>query len=301
MANEVSLFKGGIPAYLKAQSLDEVTKALIGSGEQGRRISIRGSAFRMIVDGKEITVAEDRAMNVVIVNVASKVARTFYAGKFDPNVKTGPTCWSDNGDTPSAQSSELQSATCATCPQNVKGSNAAGTGRACRFNRHVAVVLDNDLNGDVYGMALPAESIFGSGEGGKLPLNAYAQFLAGFNVNVTAVVTEMRFDTDSSTPKLTFKAIRPLTEVEYNLCVERGQEKEAIDAVTVKYAPAHVTEEVAKPSPPKATKSKLAKVDDEVDDVPPAEEPKRRESKKDETPPKKNLAAVLDAWDDDEA
>ena len=56
MANDLSLLGGNLPAHLQGQ-LDETTKALMGSSGGGtsiKRISIRGSVFRMLDGGKEI-------------------------------------------------------------------------------------------------------------------------------------------------------------------------------------------------------------------------------------------------------
>ena len=298
MSNDVTLFKSGVPAYLKAQPLDAITKSLLsgGSGQGGKRISIRGGVFRLVVDGKEIATNEERSMKVVVVNVAPKVSRTLYVGAYDPTAKKGPDCWSADGDRPDKSIASPQSSSCATCEQNIKGSGTNST-RACKYSRRVAVVLENDLDGDVFQLSLPAQSIFGKGEDGKLPLNAYATFLAGFNVNITAVVTEMRFDTNSATPKLTFKASRPLTEEEYETCRARGDTPEAKSAIAMTFAAA--TTDVAAPAAPR-----LAKVleEPEATEEEVAVEPKKRESKKDkeEPAPKKNLAAVLDAWDDEE-
>jgi hypothetical protein len=295
MTTDVTLFKSGVPAYLKAQPLDDITKSLLGGGGTGgKRISIRGGVFRLVVDGKEIATNEERSMKVVVVNVAPKVSRTLYMGVYDPTAKRGPDCWSADGDRPDKSIASPQSSSCATCEQNIKGSGTNST-RACKFSRRIAVVLENDLGGDIFQLSLPAQSIFGKGEDGKLPLNAYAAFLAGFNVNITAVVTEMRFDTNSATPKLTFKATRPLTEEEYDACRERGETPEAKSAVSMTFA---ASTEVAAPAAPRL--AKIAKeVADEEEETP---EPKKRESKKskDEPVPKKNLAEVLDAWDDEE-
>ena len=296
MTTDVTLFKSGVPAYLKAQPLDDITKSLLGGGGTGgKRISIRGGVFRLVVDGKEIATNEERSMKVVVVNVAPKVSRTYYAGKFDPNAKgAAPSCWSADGDRPDKSINSPQSAGCVSCEQNIKGSGTNDT-RACKFSRRIAVVLENDLGGDIFQLSLPAQSLFGKGEDGKLPLNAYAAFLAGFNVNITAVVTEMRFDTYSATPKLTFKATRPLTEEEYAACREHGETPEAKSAVSMTFAASTVVAALAAP--------KLAAIAKEVaDEEEETPEPKKRESKKskDEPVPKKNLAEVLDAWDDEE-
>ena len=298
MATDVQLFKSGVPAYLKAQELDSVTKSLLGSGagQSAKRISIRGGVFRMVVDGKEIASSEERSMKVVVINVAPDVSRKFFAGAYDASVKASPSCWSANGNTPDKSIASPQGSSCATCEQNIKGSGSNNT-RACKFERRIAVVLENDLGGDLFQLSLPAQSIFGKGEDGKLPLNAYATFLAGFNVNITAVVTEMRFDTNSATPKLVFKAARPLTEDEYESCRERGESDEAVAAVKVSY-PASV--DVAQPKVPRLSKVMEA-APEENEGEEPAPAPTKRASKKEEVPvPKKNLADVLNAWDDEE-
>ncbi len=49
---------------------------------------------------------------------------------------------------------------------------------------------------------------------------------------VTAVVTEMRFDTSSATPKLTFRAVRPLSVEELAESKAQGESADALAAVT---------------------------------------------------------------------
>lgn len=212
--SEMTLFsKGGntLPAHLRNLELDETTKALMGSGgASGKRISIKGGVFRMIVDGKEIAQNEDRAMNIVIVAANANVSRSYYEDTYVEGQVLAPTCWSNDGISPDAKVSEPQSGKCASCPQNIAGSAESGKGRACRFSQRLAVTLENDLKGDVYQLTLPAQSIFGNVENGKMPLQAYAKFLGSHGLPITAIVTEMRFDTASATPKLTFKAVRPL-------------------------------------------------------------------------------------------
>jgi hypothetical protein len=91
-----------------------------------------------------------------------------------------------------------------TCPQNIKGSGQ-GESRACRFNQRLAVVLANDLNGDVLQLQLPATSIFGKAEGDNHPLQSYARLLAAQSISPEMVVTRMKFDTQKESPKLFFK------------------------------------------------------------------------------------------------
>lgn len=233
MSNDIALFGGKqLPAYLQNAEVDAVTKALAGGGASGRRISIKGSVFRMIVDGKQVAENEDRAMNVVVVAAAPTINRQYYKGVYEEGVATAADCYSEDGKTPAKDSKERQSASCDTCPQNIAGSGQ-GESRACRYQQRLAVVLDGDLEGPVYQLALPATSLFGKGEpnGKKMPLQAYARHLASNGVPITAVVTEMRFDTAAATPKLTFSPVRPLTEAEFATSQEQGNSVDAQQAI----------------------------------------------------------------------
>jgi hypothetical protein len=231
---EVSLFgegyKGGLPAHLQNLELDDTTKALMGNSGTGKRISIRGGVFRMMVDGKEMAVNEDRNMNLVIVAANQYVSRTFYEGPYVEGEVKAPDCSSNDGITPDVGVPNKQANKCATCPQNIAGSGQ-GESRACRFSQRIAVVLENDLDGEVYQVQLPAQSIFGKAENGKHPLQSYAKLLGSHSLPVTAVVTEARFDTNSATPKLTFKAVRPLSAAEIKVVQKQGASDEAKAAI----------------------------------------------------------------------
>ena len=248
MSNEMSIFKNGaaVPAHYKNVELSETTKALMGSSDN-RRISIKGGIFRMIVGSQEVAKNEDRAMNIIIVAAAPKTSRQYYAATYQEGVTTAPDCWSADGSVPSATCANKQSNSCATCPQNIAGSGQ-GNSRACRHLHRLAVVLENDaVNGDVYGLTLAATSLFGKGENGKMPLFQYAKLLGAHGMNITDVVTEMRFDTDSATPKLIFRAVRPLEIAELEAVKEHGQTLEAKEAITVSYAASASTAERSEP------------------------------------------------------
>ena len=281
--------KGGnnLPAHLRNLELDATTKALMGStgSSTGKRISIRGNVFRMLVDGKEIAQNEDRAMNIVIVAANPHVSRSFYEGTYEEGKNVAPTCWSNDGITPDTKVDEPQASKCANCPQNIAGSGQ-GNGRACRYSQRLAVTLENDLQGDVYQLTLPAQSIFGNAESGKMPLQAYAKFLGGHGLPVTAVVTEMRFDTSSATPKLTFKAVRPLEEDEMATCQEKGQsaDAKAATASTVAQADGVKAKAIEAPAPKAAPKVEP----EEAPEVEPVKRPKKAAPK--------DVDAILDDW-----
>jgi len=286
---DLAIFKGGLPAYLKNVTLDEDTKAVAGNAG-AKRISIKGNVFRMIVDGKEIAVNEDRAMDVVVVRMAHKTSRTYYEGSYKEGETVRPICWSSDSEKPDPAVEDPQASSCANCPQNIKGSGE-GESRACRYSHRLAVALADDLNGDVYQMVLPATSYFGKGEQNKWPFKQYVQYLAGHNVPVGAVVTEMKFDTKSPVPKLTFRPTRPLEQEDYEAVRELGERPAALAAIRLTVAQ---TDKV-KALPPKA---KAVVVEEDEDEAPVRRQAKPREEpviNKDD-----KLKSALSKWASDE-
>jgi len=303
--SEMTLFESGnLPAFAKNRELSSLAKALAGgggSGGGGKRVSIKGGVFRLIHEGKQIAAIDERYLDVVVVSAAEKISRTFYAGAWDPENPSAPDCWSADGDKPDASAMSPQSPTCATCPQNIKGSGM-GESRACRFNQRLAVVLANDINGDVLQLQLPATSIFGKAEGDNHPLQSYARLLAAQSISPEMVVTRMKFDTQKESPKLFFKPLRWLTDDEHATAIEKGQSEDAKRAVTMTVAQTDKVEKSALPvlegKPPAAKKAKAPKATEEAEEV---DEPELR--KEESAPPaakKSDLASVVADWDTDD-
>jgi hypothetical protein len=246
----------------------------------------------------------------------------FYAKSYDGDAVSAPDCWSQNGDVPAPDANKPQARNCNECPQNIAGSGQ-GNSRACRYQQRLAVVLANDIEGEVMQLALPATSIFGKAEGDNRPLQEYARFLVAQNVDPGMVVTRMKFDTKSESPKLFFKPMRWLTDDEYETAQAKGELPEANQAITMTVAkqdgvvatplpagappkskakPAPVVEEVeeeeAAPPPPKATKKKPAPV---VEDAVEVDEPevRKEEPKKPAAGAKGSLADMISDWDDE--
>jgi hypothetical protein len=292
--SEMTLFKGGLPSYL--QTADDATNALAGTGEGGlgaRRISIKGGVFREFIGGKEYRVSEERSMNVVIIKAAPKVSRIYYAGSYTEGEAVSPTCWSSDSQRPDEKVKDKQAATCLTCPQNIKGSGQ-GDSRACRYQQRLAVVIDGEVDkGEVYQLVLPPTSVFGDGEKGKHPLQAYARHLKSHDTPITGVVTEMRFDTASPTPKLVFKPVRPVTEDEFNRIQELKDSSEAIAAITLTVAQTDGVKDKAKNvlAAPKVEKV----VAEEVEAI---EEPKKAPPKKAPVANEPKLEDLVGEWDD---
>jgi hypothetical protein len=149
-------------------------------------------------------------------------------------------------------------------------------------------LLADDIDGDVFQLVLPAKSIFGRGDLDKMPFQQYAKYVGAQGKSINTLVTELRLDSDSDTPKLTFKPVKYLTEQEWEIAKEKGDSPAARSAVMQTAA---ATDEVkARPV------VKVERV--EVEEVP---EPVKRTSKKNAEPiPKKDFKDVISSWTDDE-
>jgi len=302
MTNAITLFDTALPSHF-AEGMDEDTKALAGKkGGSLRRLSIKGGVFREMIGCKEYRVSEDRAMNVAVVRVAPHNSRQYYAGSYVEGQAVAPTCWSSDGQKPDVEAKERQAPTCVQCPQNIKGSGQ-GEGRACRFQRRIAVVIEHELaRGEVYQLICPATSVFGDGENGKMPLQKYAHHLNSHNMPITKIVTEVRFDTSATQEKLVFKAIRPLTNEEFAIIKELRDSPEAIAAVSMNAAQTDgVTATRALPAPDKlplceapAPKAVAVPAVSKAEEV--IQEPKRVPSKK--IVPESKLEDLVSEWDD---
>jgi hypothetical protein len=330
--SNVSVFNPSkVPAFARNNVLSETAMALTGGGSgasAGKRISIKGGVFRLMDNGKEVAAIEDRHLDVIIVKAAPKVGRQYYAGAYDKDAAaSAPDCSSNDGEKPDPSAKNKQSETCLSCPQNQAGSGT-GNSRACRYQQRLAVVLANDMEGSVMQMVLPATSIFGKAEGDKHPLQSFARYLAAQNppINPEQIVTRMKFDTKSESPKLHFAPTRWLTDDEYETIKVQADSDDAKKAVVmnaaqtdgakaaplaiagkppVKPTPAPVVEEddeeeapapVAKPA---AKKAKPAPVVEE-EDTAPEPEVRKAPSKATAVPATKaSLADIVSDWDDE--
>jgi hypothetical protein len=195
------------------------------------RISIREKTFRGIPDSHGLT-----KLSVVIVGVAF-VSRIYYQDAYSSETVAKPTCWSGDTEVPSLDVPEdqRQSGRCIDCTQNIRGSGR-GTGRACRFVQRIAFVLEDDLE-TVYQLQLPPTSIFGDAVQGDMPLRAYARYLEARETPFVALVTNIYFDTGSSTPKLFFRPVRPLEEQELETVKRMMEHEDTTKALTLNVVP----------------------------------------------------------------
>jgi hypothetical protein len=291
--SNVALFNNQLPDYLKEVQLDDVTKALSGGDSQTKRIALGANKFVLKVNGTEISKTPTNKLEVVIVNASKHVSRTFYAKAWDPKADAAPPdCWSNDGEKPDPTVKEPQNSSCVGCQQDINGSGQGNT-KACRKNRRIAVALASDLNGDVYQMTLQSKSIFYDmkepGDLEHMPFNQYAKYVGSQGYNLNTLVTEMRFDEDSTVGKLFFRPVRFLEKHEWDVAVKQGDSAAAKNAVIMSVATGDSKPKLEAPV------AKAPAVEAEA--VP---EPTKRAEKKVEPKAKPDLKSVMGDWSTDE-
>jgi hypothetical protein len=188
-------------------------KITVGGGVRRITINTNGT-FKRIVGGEQIGRAVPNEINVIVVDMLRDISREYYAAAYDPDgTPTLPDCWSNDGRVPEAKVANRQSETCAECPQNIGGSGA-GSRKACRFKRRLAVLAEGDDSGDVYQLSVPAASLFDKGTGSAQGFEHYCKHLKANGEAPDTVVTKVAYDAEAETMRLKFQAERHLTQEE---------------------------------------------------------------------------------------
>jgi hypothetical protein len=278
-----------------------------------RRIATNtNGTFKRIVNGEQIGKAIPHEINVIIISHLDQVSRQLYIKDYDPKAKpTLPDCWSNLGDKPDAKAPNPQSTSCDGCPNNVKGSGKNGKGKACRYNRRLAVMAEGDPSSDVYQLSVAGGSLFGDGADDVYPFEGYRNFLEANGEGTDTVVTKVMYDLDADTMTLRFKPIRHLTQEECDMvdAAQADPETQKYVALTVaqadgvKEASASETptpKTIVAPAPKAKPVNPFADDEEEEQDEAPAQ-PVKRTTKKETAPTtKKPLAAVLSAWGEED-
>ncbi len=273
-----------------------LSKVLASSGTYRRIQTGTNGTFKRVVNGEQIGNAARGEIDIVIVNSLPKVSRLFYADAYDPKADAkAPDCWSNLGDVPDPTAPNRQAATCEACPQNIKGSGDNG-GRACRYQRRLAVLLAGDNSGDVYQLNVPAKSLFGKGVGNVHPFESYVKYLLANGEAPDTVVTNLSYDLNADSMELRFTPLRNLADDEYNLVLESQAKPEATSYTRITMFESAAKKEEAKPAPKQRVVS-TDEPDEEEDGA--GDEPVKRTRAKTTTeqPSPASLASkVADLW-----
>jgi hypothetical protein len=326
--SNIAIFKSpGDLVPIQPDGLSDLGQSISRPARTTRRIQTNtNGTFRKVVNGQQVGKPVRGEFNAIIVAMLPNVSRTFYAGAYDPNAKaTLPDCWSNLGDIPDPKAKNRQGSACANCAKNIVGSGTNGKGRACRYERRIALLLEGDPSGQVYQFKIPAGSLFGEGHLHTHPFENYAKYLVNNGFSPDYVVTNVAYDLDSDTMKLKFTPGRPISPEELELVKEAQANPETKQLIqltvgevdgTKNAAETPVTtasfddeeEEEIEVITPKA-KAKVAPTpeavlwggDEEEAEFTDAPAPTKRASKKAAVPvDKDNLASLVSDWAEDD-
>jgi hypothetical protein len=126
-----------------------------------------------------------------------------------------------------------------------------------------------------------------------MPFEQYAKYVASQGYNINMIVTEMKFDSDSESPKLTFKPVGFLNKEQWESAKLQGGTPEAKSAViqTASQADSKPKAIAAPVSAPAAAKAEVE-----------IAEPTKKTTKKSAEAPaaKADLASVMAGWATDD-
>jgi hypothetical protein len=249
MSNDLLIQGNGpmeLPAHLAGQNFGVTTNLMEGMFTTGNRIGLKGSRFRLIVAGIEECVIQEPYLDVIFLGAAPAVSRVYFEGSYKQGENAAPTCYSADGVAPADDVKAKQSDKCMTCPQNAKGSKIVDGQqyKACGYFRRVVVMLAGDTDQrTVFKLDVKSGGLFGEGTVNEKNLNDYIKMIATRGVDAGAVVTRVSFDTESSVPKLLFKAVRFISVEEMDVVSDLVQSDEVLNLKTVTMSTLDVSHE----------------------------------------------------------
>lgn len=303
MANIVPFEGSNLPSFLRAQETTGNIAAIAAAATGFPSISIKGKVFHLKRgDEKTLITKPDApdepaaALEVVILAIgpaADKYAKTFYATGYTEGSDAKPTCYSDDGIAPAADSEEAQAKKCAVCPHNQFGSRISengGKGKACADTKRLAVAQATAIN-DPMLIRVPAASLKAFRE--------YAKLLASRGITESqAVVTKIGFDYSVAHPALTFKPVGFVDETTY-FAAKAESETDTVKAIigdrsVVVAAPAEEEFEQPAPAPKAAHEPKPAPKAEPAPEPAKKAAPAKPKIRVEEAPPASQAEAAVD-------
>jgi hypothetical protein len=222
---------GNLPAHLAEVFGDEGNIAPRVTIDQ---LSYRGKVWRRIVKGEETEltrIAQDTGeieplpiVQVIILDHNKQRSRSFFEGNYEEGKNSSPRCYSSDGVKPDASVKEPIAATCATCPNAVKGSKITESGKQstlCSPFKRVAIIPSEKIGTHPPLLLKLAQTSIWDGQNdeneakGWYAWDNYLDMLRARGCKHTAMVeTRIKFDLRVAYPKLLFSAARWLSPEE---------------------------------------------------------------------------------------
>ena len=100
--------------------------------------------IRMASTGLEVVEGEDPVKELEVVIIHAKKTNIYYENPYDPSDVSAPDCFSTDGEVPHSSVKVPQNASCRKCSKAEFGTNARGTGKACRNLKPIYVLCSDE-------------------------------------------------------------------------------------------------------------------------------------------------------------
>lgn len=229
MSNDMTIFSEASDIAIAPEFADIVAAGApedLGGGIGGSYgiLSIRGGKFRVKYQGTEVPLLNEKdepvgSVEAVILKANPYLTKQYYENAYSEGDNAAPVCFSVDGKVPSEAVENPVHTRCDLCPMNRFGSKITPQGtkvKACQDNKKLAIVplldLENKLFGGPMLFRVPASALkdllaFSN----KMSANGYPYF---------SVAVRIGLDIETSYPKPTFKAMRPLSSEEAQVVMD---------------------------------------------------------------------------------
>ena len=215
-----------IPAHLKGMFSGSNSFAAAGGDGGTKTLSTKGGVFN-IEQGNYRNLVSETTLDVVILSTNPNKSKVYYAEGFEDGGFSKPSCYSNNGSTPSEHADAPQSKKCSICPHNQWGSritDRGGKSKACSDSMRLCVTTTDGMDSPML-LKVTATAL--------KTLGNYGAQLSKRGVDPKYVVTQLGFNPEVEYPSLTFKAVRFIEEDELKVVDELIKtEKSDIDTIT---------------------------------------------------------------------
>lgn len=215
MSQIIPFESGNLPAFLRGKA--PVSTDLTSNVGAGFSVmSIKGKNFTLVKGGERKKLMNPNepdevatSIQVVLLKANAGLSKVWYANGYVEGSAEAPECFSHDGIAPDPAAEQKQATKCVSCPKNIWGSKISDAGKklkACSDSRRVAIAAVDAIDDPIL-LRVPAATL--------KPLADYGTLLAQRQAPYNAVVTKIGFDPESASPKLTFKPVGWLTDVQY--------------------------------------------------------------------------------------
>ena len=225
--NDMIALKADLPKHLKGATFSGSNSFAAATKAEGlKTLTTKGGVFSVEHGDYRYSIFET-TFDVVVMSANPHKSKVYYDKDVEDGSLVKPTCYSNNGSTPSENADAPQAKKCAICPHGQWGSRITergGKGKACSDSMRLCVAPTTNLD-DIMLLKVTATSL--------KTLGQYGAQLVKRGVDPKYIVTQLGFNPEMEYPVLTFKAVRFIEEDELKVVDQViNAESKTIDTIT---------------------------------------------------------------------